>query len=238
MRGLFRSVIVALLAAAAVVACVYVGWGGDALVPDEIATAETRERLRLVFAGFGALTAPLALWVALTAYRLNSQLARMNLDARFDVVPDTKEHRGEKERVRFEDGVRTDMEQSLIIFTDNPAGTGSSGTWYFAIPLINHGAGTADIQSATAEIGGQAFAPGRPSRRIVRQKEVVFLLFAPPDGKDANRQIAGARATGQGPSVHVTYRNLSGDQEAAVKATVRGDVNKDDWYVDTLVEGD
>ena len=220
--------------AVTVLTMLYVGWGANSMLPQDITSAQLRERLRLVLTGFSALTAPLALWVALTAYRLNARLARMNLDAQFDVVPDTIEHRQEKETVRFPsaDGVTvtTEIEHTRALYTDDPAGE-TLKRWYCAVPLINHGAGTAQMLRANATLAGSDFGPSRFSRTIVRQKEVVFVLFVSGDALTLDA-IRAQGSNGVGPSVTATYKNLSGDQQTNVTVVLKPEQITDTWYVD------
>lgn len=220
--------------AVVVVTALYVGWGADSMLPHDIGSVQTRERIRLVFAGFAALTAPLALWVALTAYRLNARLAAMQLHAQFDVVPDTTEHRQDKETVRFPVlagiTVTTDVEHTRALYTDDPAGQ-QLDRLYCAIPLINHGAGTAQMLRAKATVAGKDFGPSRFSRSIVRQKEVVFVLLV--SGDDVPQEsLRLERQKGHGPIVTITYNNVSGDQVAEVTVCLSLDRTTHTWFVD------
>jgi hypothetical protein len=159
---------------------------------------QARERLRLVFAGLGALAAPISLWVALTAYQLNAQLARMNSSARLDRVPESAAHMDDERTVQLPGGGDTHLSACAIEIDDTPAGDGV----YCAVPLINVGPAQATLVSSTASLAGVPAPHRLPSASVAAAGDIIFFAFAWTG--------AAAPAGGAEPRLKIVYTDGGG----------------------------
>jgi hypothetical protein len=227
-RPLNKVLIVVLVSVIAVLAIagLYVGTGDDVfwLGSDYV---EARERLRLVFAALSALAAPVALWVALTAYQLNARLAELNTSARLDFVPETADH-AVKRRVRYSDRTTTDVAGDTVQFTHNPVDSGRppGSTLYCAVPFYNHGPSRATLVSTAAELPGFGAGKPRPAGTFVAADSVVFTTFVWKTGKVVALPSVG-------PTVTVRYLDGSGT-EIKLTVTVEGDPSNESWELVSL----
>jgi hypothetical protein len=226
-----RAFVIFVFVVVLAVAVVYVAWGADTFVFG-LGYEQGRERAKLVTGALSALAAPISLWVALTAYRLNAKLAGINLEARLDVVPVTEANIAQRHTVRYADRTDTDVASCHVQFTGEPDGEPDgedSGeppkapALYCAVPFLNRGPSRATVVKSRATLPGHGEGEPRPAATVIDKGDIVFMTFVWRTGTPTDLPTVG-------PHVSVRYLDGSGE-ELEIAGTVGGVAATESWHL-------